>query len=96
MDKKGYDLINEAMKSWEIEAIITPKPQQGEDARYITIETAKIAPAIVLNALGQASLMHSDVLRIGVDTNPQLTSLAIQPGSLTFEDINAPAGPAWS
>jgi hypothetical protein len=92
MDAKGFEAINTALNG---HANVQPVPEEGQDVRYVTVETAPdIAPAHVLNALGNAGLMEPQPVYTGViKASPPKTLglkvLGLAPGSITFEDVNA-------
>jgi hypothetical protein len=92
MDTKGFEAIHTVLGG---RANIQPVPQEGQDVRYVTVETAPdIAPAHVLNALGNAGLMESQPVYGGIIKNDPpktlgLKVLGLLPGSITFEDVNA-------
>lgn len=90
MDAEGFEAITQAFVSADVKATVTPKPAEGEDVRFITVETNEnVQPAQVLNALGNAGLTHCDGLRdAAISYTPELSPLGVQPGSLTFEDRN--------
>lgn len=90
MDSKGFEAINQALTAANIDATVTPQPQEGEDVRFVTIETnTEVQPALVLNGLRNARLMYYDGPQDAVMRyTPELSALGVQPGSLTFEDKN--------
>ncbi len=90
MDRKGFEAINAALASANVDATVSPEPQEGEDARFVTVETdTNIQPERVLNALGNAGLTYYDGPQDAVMRyTPELSPLGVQPGSLTFEDKN--------
>ncbi len=90
MDAKGFAEISKVMQDIELDAEITPQVLEGEDVRYVTIETnPNIQPSLVLNALLAARLMEATGTQEAViNYGPELRVLGVSPGSLTFEDIN--------
>jgi hypothetical protein len=90
MDLKGFEAINQALASADVEATVTPEPADGEDVRFVTVETATdVQPARVLNALRNANLMYYDGPKDAVMTyDPELTPVGVEPGSITLEDMN--------
>jgi hypothetical protein len=93
MDKKGYELISEALTDADIDAVIQPNPAEDEDARFISIvpEIGTHGPVQVLNALARAGFMHIEnssyqsPLALRVIT----VTLADDTHNLFFEDLNA-------
>jgi hypothetical protein len=48
MDLKGFEAINQALASADVEATVTPEPADGEDVRFVTVETATDVQPYVL------------------------------------------------
>lgn len=97
MDIKGFEAINQALASADVDATVTPRPNEDEDVRFVTIETdAAVQPARVLNVLRSANLMYYDGPKdAGMNYAPELSAVGIQPGSLTFEDMNGANRGMW-
>ena len=94
MDIEGFDAIGRALYDAGLtqETFVHPTPIADENVRFVTIETSSdVQPSLVLNALGDAGLMPvKGVQHAIIRRTPELEPLAVQPGSLTFEDLNAP------
>jgi hypothetical protein len=90
MDLKGFEAINQALADANVTATVTPKPDEGRDVQFVTVETdVTLQPSSVLNALGNAGLMYYDGPKDAVFTyTPELVPLGVQAGSMTFEDKN--------
>lgn len=81
MDKKGYELISEALTDADIEAVIQPNPAESEDARFISIvpEIGTHGPVQVLNALACAGFIH-------IKKNSDQSPLALRVVGVTLAD----------
>lgn len=87
MDIKGYEKVVRALEDAGIESEVAPQPAEGEDVRFVTIETHdSFAPSHVLNALHQASLLH----QASVDPKGlTLRCVSAVPEAVTLEDEQA-------
>jgi hypothetical protein len=93
MDSEGFNTISSALADAQLEAIVTPEPAEGENLRYVTVETSADIPAsLVLNALAKARLTFYDGPSEGMSTKPELQPLGVNPGTITFDDVNAGRG----
>lgn len=105
MTPEGYRTIVAALENEEIDAIVIPPPQEGEDIRYVGIRRRDhtLSHLRVLNVLDNAGLMYQNVPRkasfmsretprnsVSGDT-PQLDLITIEAetGIAIFEDKNA-------
>jgi hypothetical protein len=103
MDHKGYELVKKAFEPdievdwYGIEATVTPEPKPEEDYRFVTVTTRpNLPPEVILNALQRALLLSGaeQSRQLNIEDGelskeaPELHPLAIQPGSITFEDHN--------
>jgi hypothetical protein len=90
MNLEGFNTIQNALTDAEVDATVTPHPVQGEDVRFVTIETfVEVQPQQVLNALAVGSLLEREGEGEAVGTTtPQLRPLGVSPGSITLEDTN--------
>lgn len=97
MDLKGFEAINNALAAAEVDATVTPRPAEGQNVRFVTIETdANVQPAKVLNALALKWMVEYDGMQDAVYRDvPELRPVGVQPGSLTFEDRHADSGRVW-
>jgi hypothetical protein len=93
MDTKGYELITEALFEADIDAVVQPSPEEGEDVRFINIvpEAGTHSPAQVLNALARAGFIHienySDQSPLALRTIS--TTYIEETHSILLEDMNA-------
>lgn len=102
MDSQGYRVIRETLENAGIAASIIPEPIENETFEYVTIRTQeRLAPAAVLNTLGQAGLMaetaQQTILRqersyadspMRRTSRPKLELILGETGSLTFVDLH--------
>lgn len=90
MDKHGYERIVAALRDEPGlgMANVAPIPEDGENVRYLTVEThADVPPALVLNALNEASLLRREGPRDLVRRNgPELECVSAVPEAVTLED----------
>ena len=98
MDLKGFESINRAFAAADVEATVTPMPAEGEDVRFVTVETDDtVQPSRVLNALQNANLMYfGGTSDLAMNYSPELIPLGVQPGSVTLEDKNDANRSVWS
>ena len=97
MDIKGFEAVNAALAAADVSATVTPQPVEGQNARFVTIETdASVQPERVLNALAVSRLVEYDGPQDAVyRSGPELRPIGVQPGSITFDDKNAGSGAVW-
>lgn len=97
MDLKGFEAINAALAAADIDATVVPRPAEGQDVRFVTVETDEsIQPSRVLNALAEKAMIACDGPQDAVYCDgPELRSIGVQAGSITFDDGHAGSGRVW-
>jgi hypothetical protein len=90
MNREGWQTITAALEAENITATVVPVPKEDQDVRFVTIGTEEtLAPAHLLNALAMKRMVEYDGAQdAGFRRGPVLRPLGVQPGSITFEDIN--------
>lgn len=91
MTPEGYEKINATLLNEGLDATVTPRPEEGEDIRYIGIRLRQsyLSSLRVLNVLEKAGLMYREDSRDAVLTSdPQLQPLTVETGAAVFEDKN--------
>lgn len=91
MDSKGHNQIRSALDEIDVDVTIVPRPEQGQDVRYLTVETPGISypPATILNGLARAGLMEGGNTLTTLPGYPLLHVIGLEDGSITFEDVNS-------